>query len=259
MAATSRPSSATEPELARSAPAIAISVVDLPAPLRPSRATASRGATRRVTSRTTTPAPYPAVRCATASLSRVGASDRAKVDLLHKGIGADLGRSPVGDLDAVIEHRDAFGQRKHSVEIVLDDHHCDFSWQGLEALQRLVPLRSGEAGHRLVDQQRSRAGRQRHLDLEDAPFAMAQAGGAPAGEVRNASLLKPARHLRADSPLARGPEAPATPESTSHRQGHVFSDRQLVEESRTLEGPPEAESSAPPRSQACGITPLQMH
>src|SRR5438132_14413017 len=88
---------------------------------------------------------------------------------------------------------------------------------------------------------------------------MAQAGGTPAGEVRDAARLQPALDFGVDSPLPRRPEAPASMKSSSHRQGHVFSDGELVEKGRTLEGTPEAEPSTPPRGKGSCILFAQMH
>ena len=114
----SSPSNTTCPELAGVRPEIERSVVDLPAPLEPIRVTTS-----------------PSLDVERDPLQRL---DRAVmgVDLLdlqqchqcllpevrldHARVGPDLGRWPLRDLLAVVEHRDPLGDAHHDLHVVLD-------------------------------------------------------------------------------------------------------------------------------------------
>src|SRR6266550_2893460 len=115
---TETPSISTEPAARGTAPAIAISVVVLPAPLRPSNATASPGWTASETSRTTVFPPEETERFLTARRAR-RLVDSAKVNLLNPSIRPDLHRGSIGNQHAVVQHRHSLGDGEDNIEVML--------------------------------------------------------------------------------------------------------------------------------------------
>src|SRR5216683_1412599 len=146
---TATPSTRTEPRRGVMAPAIAIRVEVLPAPLRPSSATASPCPTRREAFRTTVLPPYATHRSSTISRSAVLVGS-TKVDLLYAMVGANLGRRPVGNDDAVVQHRDALRDCEDHVEVMLDEHQGHLIGQRAQPRDGGLPLLAREARHRLV-------------------------------------------------------------------------------------------------------------
>src|SRR5262245_29141202 len=115
---SSMPSSRIEPERTGTSPMIALSVVVLPAPLRPSMQSTSPAATDSERSRSTCTSPYHASMALTWSI-RSG----PQIGALHGRIGADLGGRALGQDGAVAQHGDASCELHHHVHIVLDQQH----------------------------------------------------------------------------------------------------------------------------------------
>src|SRR3954454_7588952 len=143
---TRRPFMRTSPPFGCSSPASVSSVVVLPAPFGPSKATTCPRLTVRSMPWTTVVDPYPALR-SRASISggspptsvEGAGSDwlialsfhglvircRAEVRVDHRWIVADLIRRTGGDDATEIEHDDPLAGRHHERNIVFDEHHGD--------------------------------------------------------------------------------------------------------------------------------------
>ena len=115
---------------ARIRPMIAFIVVDLPAPLRPTRATHSPAPTPSETPKRICAWPYQASsRCDVKHRSARAASARsraaAEVDLAHARVVAHRRGRPFGDQLAARQHDDAVGMREDDVHAVLGEEDAD--------------------------------------------------------------------------------------------------------------------------------------
>src|SRR5262249_40303351 len=119
---SSRPSSRTEPVRWPTMPMIDLSVVVLPAPLRPSSVTTSPARTSKVTPCSTCDSPYQACRLSTASSAASG-MPHSQVGLAHFRIGRDAGVVALGEHAAAGEHGDAVAEIGDHGQIVLDHQH----------------------------------------------------------------------------------------------------------------------------------------
>jgi hypothetical protein len=100
-----------------------------------------------------------------------------RVGDLHLAVRADrLGRVARDHL-AVDHHGDAVGDAEHRVHVVLDQQHRVGALERAEQLEHAAGLLGAHAGERLVEQQRTRARRQAHRDLELALAAVAERAG----------------------------------------------------------------------------------
>src|SRR5688572_31088983 len=111
------PAKRTSPAERGISPITAFSVVDLPAPLRPSSATTSPGATSSATPNRTCALPYPASSRLTSSI--------AKVDLAHACIAPDFRRRARGYHFAAVQDDHPVGEAEHHVHVVLGEQHRD--------------------------------------------------------------------------------------------------------------------------------------
>src|SRR5919108_3597676 len=96
------------------------SVVVLPAPLRPTRQTTSRGPTSSETRRKIWLASMNTSTSATLSTPSRRLRSAADHDVHHLLIAPDLGRRRVGDDPALVERHDAVGVAEDDVHVVLD-------------------------------------------------------------------------------------------------------------------------------------------
>src|SRR5690349_12139275 len=103
-------------------PMIDLSVVVLPAPLRPSSVTTSPARTSKVAPCSTCDSPYQACRSSTASSAPSGMA-HSQIGLAHLGVGRDAGVVALGEHPAAREHRDAVAEVGDHAEIVLDHQH----------------------------------------------------------------------------------------------------------------------------------------
>src|SRR3954470_22588062 len=126
------PSSRTSPANAGSSPMIVFSIVDLPAPLRPSKATTSPAATSSCTSNRTCARPYPPLTCCISSI--------AKVHLAHSWIVACCSRRPAGYDFSTMEHEHTVCEAEHRFHVMLGKQHGDLfvaRQRGNEAHERV--------------------------------------------------------------------------------------------------------------------------
>src|SRR6185312_16538120 len=116
----SRPSKITRPLFGLTAPMMAMSVLDLPAPFAPSSAVISPGRTSSDTSCTACTPPYDTCR---PSILSIGSDTvfSPQIGFDHGRVAHDLGRRPLGDHLPEIQHQHALGQAHHHLEHVLDD------------------------------------------------------------------------------------------------------------------------------------------
>src|SRR6516162_7264568 len=102
-----------------SSPTIVFSNVDLPAPLRPSTATAPRLGAARVTSNRTGLVPYETQRSRT---WRNADSDTNKIHLVHFAAVLDVFHCAVVDDVALVENGENIANIVDKIEVVLHDH-----------------------------------------------------------------------------------------------------------------------------------------
>src|SRR6202167_5313355 len=160
----------TDPERFSMIPMMALSVVVLPPPLRPSSVTTSPCCTEKLVPCRICDSPYHACRSLTASSASVGAAisgmTGSEIGLAHGGIGRHRLVIPLGQHLAAGEHRDAIAEIGDHAEIVLDHEHgamrCHRLDQGADALDVLTP----HAGHRLVEQQKLGLERERGCEFK---------------------------------------------------------------------------------------------
>src|SRR5512143_2338543 len=101
-------------------------VVDLPAPLRPSRPSRRPSPRRRDTRCSTWLSPY------SASISWSARASLAKVDLPGARVGDDLGARALDDHLAEVEHGDALREVQRDVHVVLDHDDGHFAGDGAD-------------------------------------------------------------------------------------------------------------------------------
>src|SRR5262249_41924797 len=119
----SRPPKVIVPARAGRSPMIVSMVVVLPAPLRPTRQTASASPTRRETARSTCAGPRKVSRPLISSM--LGLDRRADEGGRHRVVAADLVGGAVGEDGALVHGHDAVGIAEDHVHVVLDDHGRD--------------------------------------------------------------------------------------------------------------------------------------
>src|SRR5579875_844414 len=120
-AMSSRPSKRIEPDRRSTIPMIDLSVVVLPAPLRPSSVTTSPSRTSKPTPCNTCDSPYQASSPATCSSG--SAMRGAEIGGLHVRVLRHGRIVALGEHAPARQHRDAIGQMLHYVEIVLHHQH----------------------------------------------------------------------------------------------------------------------------------------
>src|SRR5882724_2816629 len=166
------PSSRMLPLRGAKRPMIDRSVVVLPAPLRPSRATTSPCSTRIERSNRTWESPYSVlIRWASSSLIGVQPSE---IGVLNRLVAADCIRRSIRKKPALIEHGDALCQLKYRIEIVLDDDDGSRARDPFDQRATRLALGRAHARERLIEQQHIRAGGERHADFKAAFFAIGQ-------------------------------------------------------------------------------------
>src|SRR5262245_32130422 len=172
--AISSPSIRIAPDIGRTSPEIARSVVVLPAPFGPSSATTSPLPTWRSRPRTTAAASYPAER---SSSSRTGSAliaqclhlvgGRPEIGGDHLGVGAHLARRTDRDHLAELEHDDAVADAEHESHVVIDEQDRRAAVDDLpKVLSEGDGLVRVETRRRLVEAQQLGPGREcaRHGD-----------------------------------------------------------------------------------------------
>ncbi len=102
------------------------------------------------------------------------------------GIGTNIGRRADRDHPAIDQHRNAVGERKNRVHVVLDQDHRDRPLEFPEERDHAVGFLRPHAGHRLVEEQGFGLGGHGHGDLQLTVFAMGHRGGRHSGPVGQA-------------------------------------------------------------------------
>src|ERR1700751_6010484 len=120
---SSAPSKRTEPVRWPTMPMIDLSVVVLPAPLRPSSVTTSPGCTWKVTPCRMWDSPYHA--CSPSTVRRGAASFMAgpHVGFAHLRVGRHRGVVALGEHAPAREHRDGVGEVGDDGKVMLDHEH----------------------------------------------------------------------------------------------------------------------------------------
>src|SRR5258706_16318141 len=166
---SSWPSWRTDPVRCPTIPMIDLSVVVLPAPLRPSRVTTSPPATSNAAPCRICDSPYQAWRSRTDSSEAPGApSGMAGPQirphdvrmLRHGGVVA------LGENLAAREHGDVIRERRHDREVVLDHEHRAVGGDLLDQRRDPFHVFVRHARRRLVEQHHLRVERERGRDLE---------------------------------------------------------------------------------------------
>src|SRR3954462_10022588 len=101
-------------------PAIALSVVDLPAPLRPSSPSASPGPTSSATSDRICAGPYQAERPETLRRA-AGSAMRAQIRIAHGGIAPHVIRQTGCNHPPAVQHHHAIRIIEHHIHVVLGE------------------------------------------------------------------------------------------------------------------------------------------
>src|SRR5262249_33177065 len=147
---SSRPSSCTEPVRWPTMPMIDLSVVVLPAPLRPSSVTTSPARTSKLTPCSTCDSPYQACRFSIASSAPLGMAN-AEISLAHLGVRRHGRVVAFGEHAAARQHRDAVAQIRHHAEIVLDHQDGAVGRDPLDQRRDAADVLMAHAGGRLVE------------------------------------------------------------------------------------------------------------
>ena len=85
---------------------------------------------------------------------------------MHHLVAADLGRSALDDLAAVVHHRHETGHRERDVHVVLDQDQRHVGRQPEQELRQPLSLSEREAGRGLVEQHQLGLDGARHAHLE---------------------------------------------------------------------------------------------
>src|SRR4029078_9195321 len=147
-----------------------LSVVVLPAPLRPIRHTISPLATSIEISCNTWLEPYQAFRLLTCNMRSV--LPLAKIDALYRFIPANLLRRALREQLAMVQHQDTIADSKHQFHFVLDQNDRSFAGELHDQVHHGPGFLRTHSCGRLVQQEQTRSARQRHPDFERALLAM---------------------------------------------------------------------------------------
>src|SRR5579862_4539803 len=212
----SAPSNRTEPVRLSMMPMMALSVVVLPTPLRPSSVTTSPGCTSKVTPCRMCDSPYQASSPCTASMAcvegEVGSSMAgSKIGLTHGGIGRYGLIIPFGEDLAAGEHGDAVAEICHHAEVMLDHQHGARCGDGSDQSADAADVVMAHTRCRLVKQQHFRIERQRGCDFERPLVAIGQfdrerigvGRKADIGDQRKRALIERAKHALAPPEIER--------------------------------------------------------
>src|SRR6266542_3404075 len=191
----------------------------------------------------------------------------AQVRLDHPRIPLHLGRSPLGDLLAIVEHGDAIGHLHDHSHVVLDqqDRHAQVGHERFQELHEGRRLALRHPCRRLVEQQQARLGPERARQLEAPLIAVRQVARDLVGVTPQAHALQQRlgalTELALDLTEARAagedipePEADARVHAHEHvlDRGHVGEEPDVLEraadpERRDLIGAEAAERDAAAR------------
>ena len=94
--------------------------------------------------------------------------------MANGGVGPDRFRLTAGNDAAIDQHGQAIGEREHRLHVVLDQKDGHAALELAEHLHHARGLFRPHAGHRLVEQQKPRPGRERHGDFKLPVLAVAE-------------------------------------------------------------------------------------
>ncbi len=148
-----------------------------------------------------------------------------------------------GDDAAIDQHRDAVGEREHGLHVVLDQHDRHFLAQLQEQLHHARGFGDAETGHRLVEQQQLRPGRERDRKLEFALLAMAELGDRHIGAGRKTDAFERGRGSVAQTLLFPriAPEAEGVPVMRLRCERDIVGGGEIRQQRGDLEGTREPE------------------
>ena len=158
-----------------------------------------------------------------------------------------------------MQNRYALGKVERYVHVVLDHHHRDVAGDRRQQPLHIAPLVDREPGKGLVEQQDSRALRQRHRDLDPAPFAIGGLAERPVGEVAEPDPVERGAGAGGQRLLAVEPDerVPAQWRPAEERERDIAQQRLAREQRDDLVGAREAEMGAPPARDMGQLEPEQ--
>src|SRR5262245_20688188 len=247
------PSKTTSPSRGARSPEMARSVVVLPAPLLPSRATTSPSPTRKVTPFKARISPSDTWRFRTSSTLGLRARcplAAAEIGFDDAGVLLDVGGAPLGNLLPVVEHGDVVGDLHDHAHVVLDeeDGEAEVAHQLAQESHETARFSLGHARGGLVEEEERGLRSESAADLEPALIAVGQVARDLVGTVAQADHVEELRGTRPEPPLLalpvrvaahRAPEARVHPGVHAHQ--HVLHRRHVPEEPDVLERPAHAE------------------
>ena len=178
----------------------------------------------------------------------------------------DFLRRPLGDLLAVVEHRDAIGDVHDHAHVVLDHQHRELLFvselvdEGRE-VRRLLRVHPGS---RLVEQQQLRLRRERASNLESALVAVGEIAGdlvvlvAQAAELQQlAAAIARTLFLATDARCADDRYQDPAFEPRVHTHHDVLERGHVLEQADVLERPADATLSDRVRRAACHVLAVE--
>jgi hypothetical protein len=239
----SRPSSVIAPEAGVTSPAMVLSKVDLPAPLRPSSATISPLPTSRDGSFSIQYVALAEERidgveaqdgCGLAWLRAAACHRRhaaAGVDLLHARVAFDLLRRSAKEDLALIHHGDALREAEHAIHVVLHDQHWNPAGDARHQTGDALALRRSKAGQRLVEQKHVRLRAESDAEID---VALSPIGEVPGGDRLDAFEAEKSDEFARFGMIAEGVDiAPAVEPARMaglNRQAQVLVDSEAPED-----------------------------
>src|SRR5271169_977649 len=135
----------------------------------------------------------------------------AKIDLPRARISDHFGAGTFDDHLAKMQKRDAIGKVERGIHVVLDHYYGYVARNSLKKFAHVLPFVNGKPGKRLIEQQDFRILRQRHGDLDAAPFTVGGLRQRPVRDVIESDTRKclASRGHQVLLPVERQPWIPA--------------------------------------------------
>src|ERR1700683_3277098 len=147
-------------------PMIALSVVVLPTPLRPSKVTTSPARTSKLTPCRTCDSPYQACRSFTVRSAAISGMAGPQIGFAYRRIGRHRLVIALREHPPAGEHGDAVAQIGNDAQIVLDHEHGAIRRRCADERADPHDIFAAHAGRRLIEQQQRWTKRQRRRELE---------------------------------------------------------------------------------------------
>src|SRR5258706_10306264 len=232
------PSKRIEPSRRATMPMMALRVVVLPTPLRPSSVTTSPRRTSNCAPCRMWDSPYHAFRSATES-STVSGMLGTQVGLDHLRMSGHRPVIALGDDLTAREDGDVIGEVLHDAEVVLDHEDGALGGDAPDERRDALDVRVRHAGRGLIEEHHFRIERERGRDLERALAPVGQLHRDRLFERRQAyrvQQLAPAR-IQVAQHAVRSPEIERAAALALQRDAHVLQDREMRKHRRNLERP----------------------